>query len=110
MTYEAKNGSSNYGAFAFIGEEEGNGLLCGQNAVNLKALWQIGYGTQSTSITSQKTTNTYYPCEIKYDNGVWTATLNGAVITRNEVYTHREYVGFRAEAQGYIKNVIVMPL
>lgn len=113
VTYDMKiDGNVDYSSvYIEMGTAKGNSVLIGKNRVNWVVL-TLPNGTQLyTSNYDNAPSNTYFPVEMKYENGVISSTYNNNK-TFSYSYTHtaRDYIGYRIEKKAYVKNIIIMPL
>ena len=108
-TFKMKYGTNGVGTYLQIGEENKGVLIghYGQNRLRIFA-WNQGSGYQQ--ITPNLQANTYYTVTVTYNNGVWTVECNNQSMTWSNTYTTRTYIGYRTEAQGYIKDIIIETL
>ena len=112
ITYEVYHApiTTKYGAYIQVGEEN-SAILVGQYTLSQYAIFDWNFGGNPSIIQKSLKTGSYYPVELTYNNGVWNAQIDTDwTITRNEVYTHRDYVGVRTEQYGFIKNIKIKPL
>lgn len=112
MTYKFKvQTGSGIGTYMQVGSSTSDGVLMGYGFNGLKyRLWDWNPSGNVSNISGSLSLNNWYEVEITVENNVWTAKLGNESCTLNSSITARNLVCTRLESNGYIKDILIMPL